>query len=277
MDAHHRPIPAQAAFGARLAFALASAVTAWFGVRIVAVAPDPDPRSQEKARTSAGDEIVARVGALAAGAAHELARPLSTMAVVLADLARHDDPAQRRADIAILSAQVDACRATLRSLMAAGGAPAAEGGGRVAVDALLAEVARRCRETRPGLGLAVRLDGVRPAPQILAEQSLCQAILILLNNAADASPDDVAMSATWDAVSLKVAIADRGDGVRPEHRERLGRFPFTTKPAGQGTGIGLVLARSALARLGGVVRWSNRPVGGLCAEIELPLGPLRVG
>jgi two-component system sensor histidine kinase RegB len=223
------------------------------------------------------DDVVARVGALAAGAAHELARPLSTMAVVLADLQDRDDPAERAADIAILRAQVEACRTTLRNLMVAGGVAPVDGGGRVAVDALLAEVARRCRETRPGVGLAVRLDGLRPAPQILAEQSLCQAILILLDNAADASPDDVDMRATWDAVSLKVAIADRGGGVRPEHRERLGRSVFTTKPAGQGTGVGLVLARNALARLGGVIRWSNRSAGGLCAELELPLGPLRVG
>ncbi len=117
-------------------------------------------------------------------------------------------------------------------------------------------------------------DGPLPAPEIFADQSLRQSLLILLNNAADASPHRVDVTARWDEQSLRVTVADRGSGVAPDHIDMLGRTFFTTKAPGQGTGLGLVLAASTVNRLGGTVRWSNRADGGLRAEIRLPLDRL---
>ena len=110
-----------------------------------------------------------------------------------------------------------------------------------------------------------------PAPEIFADQSLRQSLLILLSNAADASPHRVDLVARWDDESLCVTVADHGSGVAPDRIDRLGREFFTTKAPGQGTGLGLVLAASTVSQLGGRVRWSNRANGGLSAEIRLPL------
>jgi two-component system sensor histidine kinase RegB len=117
---------------------------------------------------------------------------------------------------------------------------------------------------------------VTPGPEIFTDQSLQQAILILLNNAADASPDHVDVDGRWDADWLVVAVSDRGSGVAAGNLEKLGRTFFTTKQPGKGTGLGLVLAASTVARLGGTIGWSNRPGGGLSAEIRLPLRGLEV-
>ena len=100
---------------------------------------------------------------------------------------------------------------------------------------------------------------------------LKQAILILLNNAGDASPHHVHFGATWDGAVLRVSVQDRGPGFTETQLEKLGRMFFTTKAPGKGTGLGLVLATSAVSRLGGTVRWTNRPEGGALAEIEVPL------
>jgi two-component system sensor histidine kinase RegB len=89
-----------------------------------------------------------------------------------------------------------------------------------------------------------------PAPEIFADASLGQAILILLNNAADASPHHVDIEARWDDEALRIAVGDRGSGVPPGRLEQLGRMFFTTKAPGQGTGLGLVLAASTVNRLG---------------------------
>ena len=75
-------------------------------------------------------------------------------------------------------------------------------------------------------------------------QSLRQAILILLNNAADASPHHVDIDGRWDGESLQLTVGDRGSGVRARPLGKLGRSFFTTKPPGQGTGLGLVLTAS---------------------------------
>ena len=52
----------------------------------------------------------------------------------------------------------------------------------------------------------------------------------------------------------EVRVTDEGPGVPVEHRERLFQLRFTTKAPGKGTGLGLQIARSLMARSGGDVR-----------------------
>ncbi len=262
------------ALGLWVSFALTALVTAWFIIRIVAALRTHEHLLQDAARQVLNAEAVTRIGALAAGAAHELGTPLTTMAMVIGEMRREAvTPAQHR-DAAILAGQIDLCRQSLSNLRAAAGHARTEGGGPERLDAFLSSVVARFRTMRPLVPLQTSWDGVRPAPEILADQSLHQSLLVLLNNAADASPQQVDMAARWDTESLRLTIADRGSGISPDHVEKLGRAFFTTKPPGQGTGLGLVLTASTVGRLGGTVRWSNRADGGLLAEVQLPLNRL---
>jgi two-component system sensor histidine kinase RegB len=254
-----------------LAFTLTAAVTAWFIVRIVATLREHERLLREAARRALNNEAVLRIGTLAAGAAHELATPLTTMAVVVGEMRRQAiTPAQQR-DVAILAGQIDICGQALVNLRAAAGHAQTEGGERARLDAFLVSIVARFRAMRPDIPLEARWDGTTPAPEIFADQSLHQAILVLLNNAADASPHHVEVAAKWDRESLQLTVSDRGGGVPAGSIDKLGRTFFTTKPPGQGTGLGLVLTASTMDRLGGTVRWSIRTDGGLVAEIRLPL------
>jgi two-component system sensor histidine kinase RegB len=260
--------------GLWVSFALTAAVTAWFVSRIVASLREHDRLLQDSARKALNDEAVNRLGTLAAGAAHELGTPLTTIAMIAGEMHRAaETPAQRR-DAAILGAQVEACRQALSNLRAAAGHARAEGGGPEQLDAFVMSVVARFRALRPDVPLQADWDGPLPAPAIFADQSLRQSLLILLNNAADASPHCVDVTTRWDAHSLSMTVADRGSGVAPNCIDMLGRRFFTTKAPGQGTGLGLVLTASTVNRLGGTVRWSNRADGGLRAEIRLPLDRL---
>ena len=262
------------AFGLLASFALTALVTAWFVIRIVTTLREHDRLLQEAARQALNDEAVTRIGTLAAGAAHELGTPLTTMAMVVGEMQREADTPAGRRDAAILAAQIDHCRQALSNLRAAAGHARTEGGGPEKLDAFLMSVAARFRAMRPDVPLQAHWDGPLPAPEIFADQSLQQSLLILLNNAADASPHRVDVTARWDAQSLSMTVADRGSGVPPDRVDMLGRTFFTTKAPGQGTGLGLVLTASTVGRLGGTVRWSNRTDGGLIAEIRLPLDRL---
>ena len=82
------------ALGLCASFALTAAVTAWFIVRIVATLREHDRLLREAARRALNDEAVLRIGTLAAGAAHELGTPLTTMAVVVGEMRR--DATRRR-------------------------------------------------------------------------------------------------------------------------------------------------------------------------------------
>jgi two-component system sensor histidine kinase RegB len=212
-----------------------------------------------------------RIGALAAGAVHELATPLTTMAVLVNEMQQVPGASTRLRDVETLSAQIDVCRQTLRSLMAVAGHASDEGSGNEPLDCFLDSIANTFRKMRPRLHLTCHFDGCRPVPEIRDEPTLKQAILMILNNAADASPDDVRMNGQWSPDHLVLSILDRGKGMPELGREKLGRMFFTTKAPGQGTGLGLVLTVSTVSRLGGTVEWSPRPEGGVCAEIRLPL------
>jgi two-component system sensor histidine kinase RegB len=260
--------------GLWVSFTLTAATTAWYVVRITTTLREHDRLLLEAARRALNDEAVLRIGTLAAGAAHELATPLTTMSVVVGEMRRTADTDERARDAGILAAQIEACRQALANLRAAASHASADAGGSERIDRFLGTVATRFEALRPGVKLATRWHGPSPAPEIAADPSLAQAILILLNNAADASPHDVDVDGRWDAGTLDIAVGDRGEGVAPARLGELGRTFFTTKAPGQGTGLGLVLAASTVNRLGGTIRWANRPEGGLRAEIRLPLDNL---
>lgn len=259
------------ALGLGLSFALTAAAIAWFVTRIVAALREHDRLLREAARKALNDEAVLRIGTLAAGAAHELRTPLTTMAVVVGDMRRDAGSPQQQRDAAILAAQIDACRQALANLTTAAGHVCVEGGGRAPLDGFLASIAARFRAMRPDVPLETRWEGAAPAPEIFADQSLQQAILILLNNAGDASPHHVDIDGRWDVDTLWLIIGDRGSGAPAGSLDKLGRTFFTTKPPGQGTGLGLMLTASTVSRLGGTVHWANRAGGGLSVEIRLPL------
>ena len=252
-------------------FTLTAGVTAWFVSRMVADLRTHDRLLHEAARRELNDAALLRMGTLAAGAAHELGTPLMTMAVVAGEIAREADAPALKRDAAILLAQIDACRQALGNLAAAAGQLRTAGGGRAPLDRFLATIVARFQATRPDVPLEARWDGTTPVPEIFADAALQQAILILLNNAADASPHHVEIEGRWDENTLRLSVGDRGTGVDAASLGKLGRSFFTTKPPGKGTGMGLVLTASTLDRLGGSVGWSNRPGGGLAAEITLPL------
>ncbi len=266
------PIPrALSSAGLGVSFALTAAVTAWFVGRVVATLREHDRLLAEVERRALADEAVVRIGTLAAGAAHELGTPLTTMAVVVEEMKRAATSPAGVRDAAILAEQIAACRQALANLGAAAGHTCAVGGGRAPLDRFLADTVARFRALRPDQAVAPRWGGSAPAPDVFTDASLQQAILILLNNAADASPHHVDIDGRWDGDWLTVTVSDRGSGVPAGHLEKLGRSFFTTKAPGKGTGLGLVLASSTVARLGGTIQWSNRPGGGLAATLRLPL------
>jgi two-component system sensor histidine kinase RegB len=102
------------------------------------------------------------------------------------------------------------------------------------------------------------------------------ALVNLLDNAADASPDRIDIDARWNQTELSLSIRDYGSGLSPETAAQAGTPFFTTKKE-HGMGIGLYLTRMILSRFDGTVILKNHPQGGTLTEVSLPLGNLKVG
>jgi two-component system sensor histidine kinase RegB len=169
-----------------------------------------------------------------------------------------------------MSHQIEACRRTLSDLVAYGQGALVYDRRSEPVDKFLYEVVNKWQMLRRGVKLACRRKGSQPPPNISTERNLGHAVLNLLNNAADVSPDAVEMDCSWDSDELKILIQDRGPGIPFELRHMLGKPLFTTK-RDKGIGIGLLLAKTAIHGAGGSLRLFNRSSGGACAEILLPL------
>jgi two-component system sensor histidine kinase RegB len=218
------------------------------------------------------DHLV-RIGALAAGVAHELRSPLTTMAVLVDEMRRQQDAGEGpelAENLRILSDQIHACRGILCALVTQGQDALVDDRRIEPVDRFLREAIAKWRKLRPGVKLEFLCASALPGQGIAADGCLEQAILNLLNNAADASAQAVEMVCRFGAGTLEILIQDGGPGFPLELADMLGKPFFTTK-SDRGTGIGLLLAKMAIDRAGGSLRLSNRAGGGARAEVILPL------
>jgi len=269
------------AVGQWLSFVLTAGITAWFVLRIVTSLHSHERALYAASQRALRDEEVLRIGALAAGAAHELATPLTTMAVAAGEILRSADSPVVKRDADILASQIHICRETIAGLLAAGGHALPVSGGRERLDLFLEATVHRCRAMHPEAHIVCDLDLIAPAPEIFAEESLRQALLALLTNAVEASPHDVELRAlkveNEVGSAVRLIVADRGDGLPAAHIDKLGRSFFTTKQPGQGTGLGLVLALRTIERLRGTLEFENRDGGGALVWVEIPLDALTVG
>jgi two-component system sensor histidine kinase RegB len=263
--------------GMWLGFVLSAALIAFFAVRMAETLRERDRLRAAMREQELKHERVLALGTLAAGAAHELGTPLSTVAVLTreleGELAGSTDVLNK---LSVVRAQVQRCKEILATLSASAGAERAEGGEARAVDEFLHDLVARLTAQRPGVQVQTNFSGPLPAPRIVADQTLIQAILNVLNNAADVSPAEIEVEGRWAEDALELAVYDRGPGLPPAVEQLAGKEPVSTKEPEQGMGLGLFLASTTLQRFGGSIHLYDREGGGACAQIVLPLAELRV-
>jgi len=103
-------------------------------------------------------------------------------------------------------------------------------------------------------------------------ERLQQIFLNLFLNAADAMPDggELVVSLGMDDDMVEVLVADTGVGIAEKDMPRVFEPFFTTKPAGQGTGLGLMVVRTIVSEHGGQVEVESRHGSGTEFSIRFP-------
>jgi two-component system sensor histidine kinase RegB len=247
-------------------FVLSAAMLAWFVVRMKSSIRERDAELAAVREKALRDERVVALGALAAGAAHELSTPLATMAVIAGELERDQTlPAAVREDIVVLHRQVTACKDIISGLAERAGAERLDAAAAVQADRWLAEVFARWRQLRPRASAELDLHGVSPRLTFAVDATVEQGLLNLFNNAANAG-DKVRVTAACDATGLTIEVRDDGPGFPAHVIEQAGHAPFPGHAGG--SGIGLLLAYAAVARLGGQLTLHNDNGG--VARVRLP-------
>jgi two-component system sensor histidine kinase RegB len=262
--------------GMWVAFGVAAAFIVYFIQRVRGALAERDAELTAARSAAARHEKLASLATLAAGAAHELATPLSTIAVVAKELERAlaAAPGAAVADVRLIREQVERCREILVQMAADAGESAGEA--LVAVplvtllDAATADLAGRDRVRR---ALAADASAIVRVPP----RALTQALRGVIKNALEASGDGGAVTVHVDARggTWRLTVQDRGAGMAPDVLAHAGEPFFTTKNGGgitRGMGLGLFLARVVLERLGGELLLDSAAGRGTTVTLVLPAG-----
>lgn len=237
----------------------------------VVIARDITSEKQLESKMSETEKL-AGIGQLAAGIAHQLNTPLGSIllsAQMLEETVRGDDEVE---DIRRIIRQTEQCRTIIKGLL-----NFARPSGRERQELNLADVVR---ETTHLMDKNLRLANVslrvveQTEPVIHGNRNeLDQVFFNLLANALDAMPRGGEIEVVFrdgDSGEVTIEFADQGEGIPPEHRDRVFLPFFTTKEYGKGTGLGLSIVARIVHEHGGRIQVESEPGAGTRFFLSFP-------
>lgn len=262
------------------AFAVGAALVAFFLTRVRRTLKERDDELEAlRIRADQSAKLTA-LGTLAAGTAHELGTPLGTMCVLAREIEAgtlSTDEAKARAKTII--GEVERCREVV-SRMRAGGSKlgvASDANLGVTVPAAVAT----WRAAHPEVAIEIRR--LEAGSVMLSQSEVEAALSVLLDNAhaATATLDDAGSNVAANTIIVEagiehgcsfVSVEDSGAGISAEAHGRVGEPFFTTKPHGEGMGLGLYVVRTLLEPIGGRLEIERREPRG--TRVSIRFAPL---
>lgn len=224
-------------------------------------------------------ERLASLGRVAQGVAHELNTPLATIRTLAADMrvaletVDGDVAKDLNESATLIRDETRRLGKITQALLAGGDLVRARIDGSVP----LAAAVERAR--------AIVFAGLREAPEVVAGDELSelevavdmdrlvQVLVNLLQNAVDAlrgRDGTIHIFATAQDGQVALAVEDDGPGIPSVVRDRLFEPFATSKPPGEGTGLGLYTSYMLVQEMGGELTLGEREGGGARATIRLP-------
>ena len=264
--------------GILAAFATCSSVIVYFMTRLTDELREQQQRVRQAQTLRANSEKIEALGTLAAGTAHELATPLSTIAIVARDVEQAfeenppDFPGAEDVieDVHLIRSQLDRCRAILDRMASHSG----EAIGELIQSVSVAKFSNLLLEDLRGRGRVQLIlpDASHTENLNIPLIGLSQAMRGLVQNALDADRSDRSVKVFIERLDQKWQwkIRDQGPGMSTEELSRVSEPFYTTKAPGEGMGLGVFLAKNVIRRLGGTVEFESASGEGTCVTVCLP-------
>ena len=221
-------------------------------------------------------ERLAAVGLLVSGVAHEINNPLQAI-LGFAELLQmsHDLPESVNSDLQLIQRESARACAIIRNLaLFARQQPGQAAAVRLSdVITSVAELRQRRLESED-IELLIEDQSTRPVMAVFTE--LQQVVLNFVVNAEQVMlssgrlPGRITIRARDERRRVVLEVEDTGPGVPPGDEAKLFQPFFTTKPVGEGTGLGLSVSYGIIDSMGGKMGYRNAPAGGAVFHFELP-------
>jgi two-component system sensor histidine kinase HydH len=216
---------------------------------------------------------LASVGRLAAGVAHEIRNPLSSIkgfATYFKE--RYPDNAQDQQTATIMIQEVDRLNRAVSQLLEFA-RPVNIKAQPTDLNALIADSIKLIENQAGAKGIAVKTRNSIQVPEIMVDPDrLNQVLLNIYLNAIEAMADGgelkIELSSESEANGIDITIADTGCGISAEDLSKIFDPYYTTKSSG--TGLGLAIAHNIIEAIGGQILVESQPGRGTIFKIILP-------
>ena len=240
-----------------------------------------EPRDELTELAATLDDLLDRLAAslrreqrFSAELSHELRTPLArVIAETELALRRDRDPAEYRTTLALIKRNAEQLTRTVDALVAAARFEAGSRRGTADAYAVAEDTAAACSGLAAERGLAVTIEQPARPMRVGVERDLAERILQpVLENACRYATTTVSVRIDRNGASVRYAISDDGPGVGEDERERIFEPGVRgTAANGDGSGLGLALARRLAESVAGEVKADSAPTGGRFL-VQLPAG-----
>jgi two-component system, NtrC family, sensor histidine kinase HydH len=216
-------------------------------------------------------EQLAALGQLAAGVAHEIRNPLTSIKLLVQTLREDSDSRTADEDLHVIELEIRRMERCLQTFLDYARPPQPERRPldlAVPIHRTLALIAGRARKQNVNVQFNAP---VSPVMVVADAELLCQLLLNLALNSLDAMPlgGTLAFTLGDESREAELTVSDTGPGIPDTLLPALFQPFVSTKETG--LGLGLVTSRRIAETHGGVLLGANRPEGGACFRLRLPL------
>lgn len=231
--------------------------------------------AQARENEMRNEQLVA-IGTLAAGTAHALGTPLSTMSVLLTDLDKYSDDELKqmsiKEDISLLRQQVVRCKDSLNQLTRFYNKADRQSPYDGAISTFMDEIQDYIVNIHPNADVRFAVQESAQSVSIPYDLSLRHAVINLVENAIKAANSQVMVTSLVTKKPdqlIEIIIQDDGPGIPASVMENMG-VPFISTRK-DSMGLGIFLANAAIQRAAGKIEMFNLKNGGAMSIIRLPL------
>lgn len=219
-------------------------------------------------------EKLASIGKLAAGIAHEINNPLTSVLTFSNLMLEQCPPSDPRYDkLKLMTRETNRARNIVRQLLNFGREIVIRPE-RISINQPVTEIADSLVAQDAFKGLELVVNPGKDLPEVLADPAqIGQVVMNLLLNAIHATtpPGRIEVSTRRIGKNVEILVSDSGAGIPEEHLRRIFDPFFTTKDATRGTGLGLAVSYGIIKKHGGEIDVASAVGRGTTFTVRLPI------